>query len=97
MIMDDGTRRWFQRADTWRYRLANLGLDGLLASLAPALHPFGTLGAQALWMAEGALGPLNDSLAAEAGSLAGLLDDPVAFDRLLKHLAADVGSAAETE
>ena len=96
-MVDDGTRRWLQRADAWRYRLADLGLDGLLASLAPVAQPLGMLGAQVLWMAEGALGPLNDTLAAEAGALARLLDDPQAFDHLLKHLAADTRSAAETE
>lgn len=96
MTRDDTTRRWFQRADAWRDRMADLGLDGLLPSLTHVAHPLGALGAQVLWLAEGALGPLDGGLAEEAGALATLLDDPAAFEHLLARLATDSANAAET-
>lgn len=97
MILDEETHRWLRRVDVWRGKLAELGLDGLLAALTPVAHPLGALSAQVLWIAEGALGPLDDSLAGEAEALARLLDDPVSFDHLLGRLTTDTESVSEAE
>ena len=97
MTLDEETHRWLRRADVWREKSAEMGLDGLLASLTQVAHPLGALGAQMLWVAEGALGPLDSVLADEAGALARMLDDPVAFDDLLLRLATDTEDPSKTK
>ena len=97
MVLDDAHERWRRRAGAWRARLADLGLDGLLVSLAQAARPLGPLAAQVLWVAQPTLDLFGGDLSREAGALADLLDDPAALDHLLTQLVADHEDATETE
>jgi hypothetical protein len=90
MEPNEGYKRWLERAETWRNQLADIGLDGLVASLAEAVRPLGPLAAQVLWVAQPTLGALDRTLSQEAGVLADLLHDPAALDNLLTQLTADV-------
>lgn len=90
MTRDETYQRWIQRTDALRARLADVGLEGLLVSLAQVVRPLGPLAAQVLWMAQPTLGTLEGTLSQEAGALANLLDDPMALDHLLAQLTADV-------
>jgi hypothetical protein len=88
MTRDAAYDRWVQRADTLRDRLADLGLERLLVSLAQVARPLGPLAAQVLWVAQPTLSTFEGTLSQEAGALANLLDDPMALDHLLTQLAA---------
>lgn len=89
MTLQEAQSRWFRRAERWRVRFADLGLESLLGAFGEALRPLGPLAAQVLWVAQPTLGVLGGSLSEEAGTLADLLHDPAALDHLLMHLAEE--------
>lgn len=89
MNTDEGYLRWLNRVATWRDRMADIGLDGLLPALAGVARPLGPLTAQLLWVTQPTLGALDRGISREIGSLAEMLHDPTAFDHLLARLAED--------
>ena len=74
-----------------------MGLDGLLEPLAQTMRPLGPLGAHLLWLVQPGLGAFDASLSQEAGALADVLEDPLAFDHLLSQVTTETGQTAGTE
>lgn len=78
--------RWENRLAGWGERLRAWGLDGLVAALLEAAEPLGPLGAQALYVAQPALGVF---LPAESvGRWARALEDPATLAWLRAGLTA---------
>ncbi len=80
----DHLDRLHHRLNRWSARLRAAGLDGLVGILLDIAEPLGPFGAQALWMAQPALGLLTS--ADEIDELARLLDDPVGMAWLRAEL-----------
>lgn len=62
--------------DTWHARLADAGLDSIVAPLTEVLRPLGPVAAQLLWVMQPTFGLFGYAQAVDA--LADLLDDPEA-------------------
>jgi len=77
--------RLAKRLAPWGARLQAAGLGGLIAALLDAAEPFAPLGAQALWVAQPALGLVlpRDAVA----DLARVLDAPGGVAWLRERLA----------
>ncbi|NPV67641.1 MAG: hypothetical protein HPY64_10890 [Anaerolineae bacterium] len=79
-------KRWENRLAVWGERLRAWGLEGLVAALLEAAEPLGPLGAQALYVAQPALGVF---LPAESvGRWARALEDPATLAWLRAGLTA---------
>jgi hypothetical protein len=75
---------WETRLARWGDRLRAWGMEGLAAALLEAAEPLSPLGAQALYVAQPALGiflPADD-----IGQWARLLEDPASVARLRARL-----------
>ena len=88
MQSENNHRRWLERVTNWQEQVADIGLDGLLTALVQTARPLGPLAAQLLWVAQPTLNVFSTHVSDDAGSLASLLEDPLALDELLAHLTS---------
>ncbi len=83
----DRLERLHKRLESWSVRLRAAGLDGLVGAVLDAAGPLAPLGAQALWVAQPALGLLVAS--DEIDGLARLLDSRQGLNWLRDELTRE--------
>jgi hypothetical protein len=92
--MNDELRHYStEPAHAWARAMQQRGLGGVLRALVNGLEPLGPLGAQALYIAQPALGLLGGWRA--AGALARALEQPGGLDALRRILDDDLATQGD--
>lgn len=95
MTNETDRAHWESRLAPWRARLRAWGLEDLAAALLEAAEPLSLLGAQALYLAQPALGLLLPT--DDVGRWARLLEDPANLAWLRERLSRPDPDGHSTE